>query len=147
MRSTLPTNKDLVLEYVDAFNKGDMEAVRHLFARDALLQGVYGLGSLDDTILLWKELHEAFEMQLNVEEIIAEGESVAIRCIERGMFVHQFREMAPTNKSYEIVAIEWFSAQNGQIHRRWSVRDTASQGRQLGLKEDIWLGHTHRLFG
>jgi Putative lumazine-binding len=43
---TLEANKQLVLEYVDAFNRGDMQRMRHLFSPDALIYGVLGLGGL-----------------------------------------------------------------------------------------------------
>ena len=35
-------NKKVVLEYVEAFNRADMEALRRLFTEDALVYGVLG---------------------------------------------------------------------------------------------------------
>ena len=71
---------------------------------------------------------------LTVEEIIAEGDTVAVRYTERGAFVGSFRGQEPTGKSFELMAMEWFTLLDGKIHRRWAVRDAASQARQMGMK-------------
>jgi steroid delta-isomerase-like uncharacterized protein len=126
-------NKKIVLEYVDAFNRGDMEALRQLFTADALVHGVLGWGGLDKVVPIWLELHNAFAIQLQVEAIIAQGDTVAARYLERGTSVGPFRGQPATGKAYEIVAMEWFIIQDGLIHRRWGARDSASQSRQMGL--------------
>jgi steroid delta-isomerase-like uncharacterized protein len=128
-------NKQVVLSYVDAFNRGDMDALRKLFTDEALIYGVLGWGGLDKVIPIWRELHEAFAIQLQVESIIAEGDTVAVRYTERGTSVSSFRGAGPTGKSYEIVAMEWFIIEGGRIHRRWGARDSAAQSRQMGLAE------------
>ncbi len=130
----LESNKQVVLKYVEAFNRGDLEALQELFTPDALIQGVLGWGELDKAMPIWKELHEAFAINLTVEEIIAEGDTVAVRYTERGVFVGSFRGQEPTGKSFELVAMEWFTLLDGKIHRRWGARDAASQARQIGLK-------------
>jgi steroid delta-isomerase-like uncharacterized protein len=130
---TLESNKEVVRQYVAAFNRGDLEALRQLFTSDAVVQGVLGWGKLDEIIPIWKELHEAFSIELNVDAIIAEGDTVAARYTERGKFVGAFRGKEPTGKPFELVAMEWFILRNGKIERRWGARDAASQARQIGL--------------
>lgn len=127
-------HKQVVIQYVEAFNRGDLEALQQLFTPDALIQGVLGWGELDKAIPIWKELHEAFAIELAVEEIIAEGDTVAVRYTERGHFKNSFRGQEPTGKSYELIAMEWFTMLDGKIHRRWGTRDSASQSRQLETK-------------
>jgi len=127
----IEANKKVVMQYVEAFNRGDLEVLQQLFTTDALIQGVLGWGGLDKVLPIWKELHEAFAMELTVEEIIAEGDTVAVRYTERGNFNHSFRGKDPTGKSYELVAMEWFTMLDGKIHRRWGARDSASLWRQL----------------
>lgn len=126
-------NKQIVMRYVEAFNKGDLQTLRMLFAPDALVHGVLGWGGMDKVIPIWKELHEAFAIELSVEAMAAEGEIVAVLYTERGTFRAPFRGSPPTGKSYELVAMEWFIVRDGKIHRRWGARDSASQTRQLGL--------------
>src|SRR5438105_11301038 len=126
-------NKKIVLDYVDAFNRGDLEKLRSLFTEDAQVQGVLGWGGMDVVMPIWKELHEAFAIELQVEAIIAEGDMVAVRYLDRGTSVQSFRGGPVTGKSYEVVAMEWFIIKDGRIHRRWGARDSASQSRQMEL--------------
>jgi steroid delta-isomerase-like uncharacterized protein len=126
-------NKQIVRQYVEAFNRGDLGALQQLFTPDALIYGVLGWGGLSEVMPVWQELFEAFGMQLTVEEIIAEGDRVAVRYTERGTFNGPFRGNQPTGKSFELVAMEWFILRDGKIHRRWGARDSASQARQIGL--------------
>lgn len=53
-------NKQVVLDYVDAFNRGDEEALRNLFAPDALVYGVLGWGGLAQVVPIWREIKAAF---------------------------------------------------------------------------------------
>jgi steroid delta-isomerase-like uncharacterized protein len=130
---SVEANKQLVLKYVEAFNCGDTEALRALFTDDALVYGVLGWGGMEKVVPIWRELHDALAVELQVEAIIAEGETVAVRYAERGKSVGTFRGQAPTGKSYEVVAMEWFIIKDGRIHKRWGARDSAAQARQMGL--------------
>lgn len=126
-------NKRIVLDYAEAFNNGDMEALRRIFAEDALVYGALGWGGLDEVVPIWQQLHNAFAFQLHVEEILVQGDSVVARFVERGKSIGPFRGQAATGKSSEVLAIEWFTLSNGRISRRWGVRDSASHFRQMGL--------------
>jgi steroid delta-isomerase-like uncharacterized protein len=126
-------NRQAVLNYVEAFNRADMAALRDLFTEDALIHGVLGWGEIEKVIPIWQQLHAAFSLRLEVQGIIAEGDVVAVRYTERGTSVGPFRGQEPTGKSYEIVAMEWFELKDGKIHRRWGARDMAAQFRQMGL--------------
>ena len=126
-------NKQIVLAYVDAFNRGDIAALQGLFTDDALVYGVLGWGGMDQVVPIWREIKAAFDLQLNVEEIIAEGDTVGVRYTERGTSRGSFRGGPVTGQSFEVVAMEWFIMQDGKIHRRWGARDNAAQMRQMGL--------------
>jgi len=126
-------NKQIVLAYVDAFNRGDLEALRGLFAPDALVYGVLGWGGMEQVVPIWQEIKAAFAIQLQVESIIVEDDIVAVRYVESGTSVGSFRGGPVTRKSFEVVAMEWFEIKDGKIRRRWGARDNASQLRQMGL--------------
>lgn len=126
-------NKRVVLDYVEAYNQGDMEALRHLFTEDSEVYGALGWGGLEEVVPVWQMLHEAFAFQLYVEEVLVQGDSVVARFLERGTSVGPFRGQTATGKSSEVVAIEWFIVQGRRIRRRWGVRDSASHFRQMGL--------------
>jgi steroid delta-isomerase-like uncharacterized protein len=125
---------EIVLAYVDAFNRGDVDAVCALFTPDAQVWGVLGWGTIEQARPIWRDLMESFEIQLTVDAIITEGSSVAVRYTERGRSVKAFRGQGPTNRTYELLAMEWFEVENDHIRRRWGARDSASQSRQLGFQ-------------
>ncbi len=125
--------KGVVHSYVDAFNRGDLDAVCSCFAPDALIWGVAGWGSLEVARPVWRELIEAWGMQLRIEGLIQEGEVLAARFTESGAARGSFRGLPATGKRYEVSAMEWFVMHDGLIHRRWGARDFAAISRQLGL--------------
>lgn len=128
-------NKIIVMEYVDKFNAGDIVGLRSIFSDNALIHGVLGWGKVDEIIPIWKALIEGLAIKLQIEDIIAEGDNVAVRFLERGTSVAPFFDKPATGKSYEITAMEWFLVSGGKIQRRWGTRDAASQARQLGWDE------------
>jgi predicted ester cyclase len=131
--NTLELNKQVVQQYVQAMNRGDVETLRTLFAPDALIYGVLGSGNFEQAMPIWRELYSSFAMQLAIDGIVAEAETVAVRFRETGTFNGPFRGKEPTGKSYEVVAMEWFVLRDGKIFRRWGARDFASISRQAGL--------------
>ena len=80
------SNKEIVRRYVEAFNRGDEDTLRRLFAPDATIQGVLGTAGLEEALPIWRELHHAFGINLTIEELIAEADRVAARYTERGRF-------------------------------------------------------------
>ena len=125
--------KDVVLAYVDAFNRGDLDGLCALLAPDALVWGVLGWGGIDLVRPVWRDLIECLEIRLRVDAIVAEGSVVAVRYTESGTSVRAFRGEGPTGRSYEVVAMEWFEIEGDRIRRRWGARDSASMRKQLGF--------------
>lgn len=125
--------KAVVREYVEAFNRGDLGRLKALLAEDAEIQGVMGKGLLERVEPVWRQLIEGYGIQLQIEGLIAEGNIVAARYVERGTFRAPAFGRQPTGKSYQLVAMEWFEIEKGKIRRRWGARDAASQAKQLGI--------------
>lgn len=125
--------KAAVRRYVDAFNRGDLAALRDLLADDAEIQGVFGEGVFEKIAPVWRQLIEGYRMQLEILGLVAEGNVVAARYRETGTFGAPAFGNEPTGKSYGLVAMEWFEIEHGKIKRRWGARDSAAQARQLGI--------------
>ena len=126
-------NKSVILAYADAFTRGDFELVSSLCTPDARIHGVLGASGLDFVVTAWKELHHAFGLRLRVEEMVAEGDTVAVRYTESGVSRNSFRGGPVTGKSFSVVAMEWFKFRNGKIAERWGVRDSSAIRIQMGL--------------
>jgi steroid delta-isomerase-like uncharacterized protein len=128
--------KQVVRDYVAAFNAGDMNKLEELLAENAEIQGVLGKGTFAKIEPIWRQLIGGYGMQLEIQDLIAQGGTVAARYTERGTFRNAAFGFEPTGKSYELVAMEFFDIENGKIQRRWGARDSASQARQLGLPSE-----------
>lgn len=126
-------NKRMVQQYVNAFNRRDLDAVCATFWPDAIVYGVLGNGALEVTRAIWQELMTANDMRLSIDAMVAEGETVAVKFTERGKSIGSFRGLPVTGKSYEVTAMEWFEFENGKIKRRWAVRDAMTIAKQMGL--------------
>jgi SnoaL-like polyketide cyclase len=126
-------NKAVVLRYVGAFNRLDIPVLRSLFTPDAVIHGVLGSGGMGVAIPIWTQLHASLRLTLEVQSMVAEGDSAASRYIERGTFKALFLGHQPTGRSFELVAMEWFVLRDGLIAARWGARDSAAMARQIGL--------------
>jgi predicted ester cyclase len=126
-------SKVVVREYVEAFNRGDLQRLKDLLVDDAEIQGVKGKGTFEKVQPVWRQLIDGYGIHLKIEGLIAEGNTVAVRYLESGTFRAPAFGNQPTGRSYELVAMEWFEIENGRIKRRWGARDAAAQARQLGI--------------
>lgn len=126
-------SKAVVREYVEAFNRGDLQRLKELLADDAEIQGVKGKGTFEKVEPVWRQLIDGYGIQLQIEGLVAEGNTVAVRYLESGIFRAPAFGNQPTGRSYELVAMEWFEIESGRIKRRWGARDAAAQARQLGI--------------
>lgn len=128
----MKSNREVVQRYVERFNAGDLDGLRDVFAENALIYGVLGWGKIGDVTPIWKQLIEGLAMQLTIEDIVVEGDKVAVRYTERGVSKAPFFDKPATGLTYELLAMEWFIIKGGKIYRRWGARDAASQAKQLG---------------
>lgn len=126
--------KETVHAYVEAFNAGDWVRMRDLFTPDGHVTGVLGSVPLESALQIWRELHEGMTMRLEIEALAEDGDSVVARLRERGRFVGPFRglpDLQPTDRPYELLAMEWFEFREHRIARRWGARDSAAMRNQV----------------
>jgi len=64
-------SKSVVRAYVDAFNRGDLDALKSLLADDAEIQGVMGKGTFERIVPVWRQLIEGYGMQLQILGLVA----------------------------------------------------------------------------
>jgi len=129
--------EDIVQQFIQKFNSGDIEGARATFTVDAESQGVLGWGKIETQLPIWKALYESLQVRVTVDSMISEGDLVAVRLTERGTSMKPVFGQPVTGKRYQILAMEWFEIENGKIRRRWSVRDTGSMAQQLGWASPI----------
>jgi predicted ester cyclase len=78
-------------------------------------------------------LHSAFpDLQIEIEDLIAEGDKVVGRVTARGTHQGAFMGIAPTGKPVSFNAIDVVRIAGGKIVERWSQADNLALLQQLG---------------
>jgi predicted ester cyclase len=126
------SNIEVVRAYVAAFNAGEWNVLRNLFAPDALTGAGLEREEVEHAAPIWRELRGWTGLHLTVEALMVDGDTVAARFTEVGRFDAPFGELAGASPapSYVVTTLEWFEFVDGKIARRWGARDFASIARR-----------------
>lgn len=90
------------------------------------------------------------EYRLTVDEMIAEGDLVAVRLTAEGTHEGEFAGIAPTGTSISIPAIAMYRVQDGMVTDFWIQIDQAALMQQLSAPEgggDASVGPAHTIRG
>jgi steroid delta-isomerase-like uncharacterized protein len=75
----------------------------------------------------FSEARAAFpDLNVTVEEVMAEGDRVAARVTMRGTHCGEFQGIAPTGKRVEVRAMDMFRISDGKIVEHWGHADDPS---------------------
>ena len=127
------TSREIVREGVQRVWKGDLgliadEYVDHNMA-PGLPPGRDGLAALHQLTLA------AFpDYDVSLEQLIADGDLVAVRMTNRGTNTGSFIGNQPTGKQATWTTIAIFRVADGMIVERWGLIDLLSLFGQLGLR-------------
>jgi steroid delta-isomerase-like uncharacterized protein len=77
------------------------------------------------------------DMRLNIEDIIAEGETVMARWSCRGTHKGDFSGIAPTGKQFNISGVSIARFANGKMAEGWVNWDALGLMQQLGVVPEI----------
>ena len=130
-------SKAIVREYVARFNRGDTDGLRELFHEHAHVHEETGWRHVDEVMPSWEQAVDGLGVDLDIEHIIEEGDSIALLYTERGWSRGSYLGRPATGQSYELPAVDWFVIEEGRIVRQWRVRDRASLARQLGWEQPV----------
>jgi predicted ester cyclase len=132
-------NKDVVRRYVDElWNDLRYGVIDQVLAPDVLAHAPDGTeerGSQRFRQLI-PSIRKAFpDLHLTIDEMLAEGDRVALRLRIRGTHEGDFAGIAPTHRRVD--AAEWFFVRlsGGRIVEYWYLRDQDRLLRQLQAKE------------
>ncbi|HEX8179370.1 MAG TPA: ester cyclase [Pyrinomonadaceae bacterium] len=130
--------KALVRRWFDeVWNQGRAETIDELFAPDGLGHGLTG-GEPVRGPANFKEFHRAFKdafpnIEVVVEDTIAEGDMVAARCKVRAHHEGHTLGFAATGRPIDISGICIARWRNGQIVEAWNNFDFLTMYQQLGV--------------
>ncbi|HEX6296904.1 MAG TPA: ester cyclase [Burkholderiales bacterium] len=131
-------SKAVVRSYIEeVMNKGqgDITKFDRYVHGDAILHNAYP--AQGSTAAAWKERVRIFaaafsNIQVTVEDQLAEGDKVVTRTIFRGSHTGTFQGIPPTGKRIAADEIQITRIRDGRIAERWSLLDHVSLLKQLG---------------
>jgi steroid delta-isomerase-like uncharacterized protein len=131
----LEQNKAVVDRFIrEVFVEGRPEAVDELVADDfvphtwgQMAEGRDGLKQAMERVA--RGLADA---HMTVEDVIAEGDRVAVRLTSQARQVGELMGMPPSGREYRIEEIHIFRLRDGQIVEHWHQADFLGMMKQLG---------------
>lgn len=68
-----------------------------------------------------------------IQDIIAEGDRVAVRVIFSGTHEGEFMGVPPSGRRVSVEHVHWFRVADGKVAEHWAVRDDLGMMQQLGV--------------
>ena len=130
-------NKAIVQRaYEEVWNQGNLDAADEFVAPEIIRHdpGTPDVtGGLEAHKQLVASIHAAFpDLHLTVEDMLAEGDKVAVRFTIRGTQKGEFAGIPPTNKQVEITGLEIAHIVDGKCIEHWLNWDVMGFMQQLG---------------
>src|SRR5215471_9149590 len=121
----------------EVFNQGNLAIVDELVAPDFLNhevpRGMNNRGP-DSMRQIVRMLRTAFpDLHFTIEELVAEGDTVASRVIMKGTHLGPFQGIAPTGRSFQQDHMHFVRFRDGKAIEHRAVRDDLGMMRQLGV--------------
>ena len=92
-------------------------------------------GTVARYLVLWRAAFP--DLRITVEDLLAEGDRVAVRSTVSGTHRGAFLGVPPTGRRVAVVAMAFYRLARGQIVERWAVVDTLEVLRQLGASPSL----------
>ncbi|ELZ02150.1 ester cyclase [Natrialba aegyptia] len=134
--SQVEANKRLVRRIPEEiFAKGDLDLLDELYSEDAVERNAMGTHQGRPEI---RESYNSFltafpDVSQTVENIVAEGDLVAVRITSRGTHTGELGGIEPTGKEIEVQQMFFARIEDGVIAERWFLPDNLSLLQQLGV--------------
>lgn len=133
---TSEDNKAIVRRFWQAFEADDHRTLDEVLATELVAHSSVSPQPLNRDMHLEgvKAFNTAFsDRQFTVDELIAEGDTVATRITMRGVHTGNLQDHQPTHKPMTITGLTIERLQDGQIVERWFNFNVAAVMQQLGL--------------
>lgn len=128
--------RDLFDRWVDAWNSGDPERYRPLYAGDVVLYQApvkKTLVGIDNIVARGKTLDMSTDARLTVRELHIAGDTVIMEFNITGTHNAPFLDYEPTGRKFDFDSCLIFKVKDGKIIKHTTYLDTATILRALGL--------------
>jgi len=130
--------KTVMTAYFDALTRHDLDAIAAAWAADGVchIAGQPDANGPDGVRAWWAEFFGSSpDLRFDVEELIAEGDQVAVRWTAKGTFAGpgSLQGVEPTYAHLNLEGLDLFTLRDGQIVTERAYTDGATLARQIGL--------------
>src|SRR5215204_2621238 len=120
----------------EVYNEGNLDVVDELMAPDifdhaAVPEHQHGIDGFKHVMEWVREFSS--DVHYNIDDIIAEGEKVAVRMTQSGTHTGTVRGIPPTGKSFSVDYVRWFRLATGKVTGMWGVRDDLTRLEELDV--------------
>ena len=129
-------NRAVVMRYIEeVWNRHDLDAIDGLvsseYVNHAASTEEYRHGGARH---IWEWILSVFpDHRFDVEDVAADGETVAVRGTMEGTHEGELMGIAPTGKRVAAQQSHWFRVVDGKLAEHWAVRDDLVMLQQLGV--------------
>lgn len=130
-----PTLKEFANKYFDYLDRRDLDGLATLFAPDVKFYG-FGPDAVDwnGIVAAMTGFFTAFpDSRMPLDDVIAEGDRVAMRHSFRGTHKAPFQGIPATGKSVVVTAIVTVKVKDGKVIEGWLNADMFGMLQQLGV--------------
>jgi steroid delta-isomerase-like uncharacterized protein len=129
-------NKELARTFFSELDKNNFDELKKLVSDDFSFMGP-GLSEplrFETALQGAKATYAAFpDWSHTIEELVAEGDKVAVKIMQTGTHKGEFEAIPPTDKSVTMPAQVFLVISDGKIKEFWAMEDYLSFFLQLGL--------------
>jgi steroid delta-isomerase-like uncharacterized protein len=136
--SSSEANKAIVRRYFEMFNSGDMAALADIVSEnygDKLEGQSSGIAVIRSYL---EGLKASFpDFTWTIEQIISEGDRVAVMNRVTGTQVNDFGDIKATGNRVDFAAFQFYRIADGKLAEHWEVADFAKFQEQLTAKSAV----------
>ena len=122
--------------YEEVINKGNLDAIDELCTADFVIRTPPpGMDPTPEGIKqMFSMYRQAFpDMNVTVDEIVAEGNTVVSRMTMRGTHTGDLMGIAPTGKQFSVRGMDLIHIVNGKATEVWHFEEEMAMWQQLGI--------------
>jgi steroid delta-isomerase-like uncharacterized protein len=129
-------NKALARRWADIFNEGNLDLVDEIYAPDyvghdpAMPEDVRGVEGAREFASMYRTAFP--DVQLSVEDQVAEGDMVVTRWIASGNHQGELMGIAPTGNRVRVTGTSVERVVDGKIEETWDNYDALGMMQQIG---------------
>ena len=129
-------NKAVIRRWIEAYNERDLQSEAEVLASNYVAHVPTAPGPLEG-LEAWRQFSGSFaeafpDLRLTVQDIAAEGDTVAARVDFRGTHRGEFQGIPPTGKEVAFTSIEVNRVRDGKVEEHWVELDLLGLMQQLG---------------